>query len=503
MFIHSTMRIDSERHLRAEQTAAELRSSAARAAVVIMLSQGCKFVLLFGVNIILARLLMPEDFGLVAVVTSIIAGFSLFNDLSLPMATVQRHEINQEQVSLLFWINTLWGCALAAAAAASAPLFARLYGEPRLTPVIVLLSTGFILFGVGSQHRALLKRRMRFTAIAVTELIAIVPGVVVALALARLGFRYWALVYMRLAIGVFTTLGVLLTCGWRPGRPKWSAQVRPLLTFGSHLTGLSVLAFLTRYADNLIIGWYSGERALGLYYKAYQMLLVPSQQFSTPLAGVVIPTLSRLQLDPRRFVAYYRRSILLSAAVGMPPIAFLFVSAGWVVPLLLGNQWTESVPLFRALAVAAFIAPLDFGSAWVVVPLGRPDRQFKWSLFATLFTLAGFIVGARWGAFGVALSFSLCRAVLLAPKLMYSCAGSPVRWAEVFHTASHPAVAALAAAAGLFALTRQFPSAARGVAGLAASGFCFGLMYIGFWLVLPGGRRTLKSLVGLVRYLRQ
>jgi O-antigen/teichoic acid export membrane protein len=418
------------------------------------------------------------------------------------MATVQRREINHEQVSLLFWINTLWGCALAVATAATARLFAGLYGEPRLTAIIVALSTGFIFFGVGSQHRALLKRQMRFTAIAVTELIALVPGVLIALVLAWLGFRYWALVYMRLATGLFTTLGVLLACGWRPGRPRWSAQVRPLLTFGSHLTGLSVLAYLTRYADNLLIGWFGGARALGLYYKAYQMLLVPSQQFGTPLSGVVIPTLSRLQLDPQRFVAYYRRSILLSAAVGMPPIAFLFISAGWVVPLLLGDQWAECVPLFRALALAAFVSPLDFGAAWVVVPLGRPDRQFKWTLFSTLFTLAGFFVGIRWGAFGVALSFSLCRAVLLVPKLMYTCAGSPVSWAEGFRTASHPAVASLAAAAGLFALTGQPPSAARGVTGLAASGFSFGLMYIGVWLLLPGGRRALRSLVGLIRHLR-
>ncbi|HEX8146490.1 MAG TPA: lipopolysaccharide biosynthesis protein [Pyrinomonadaceae bacterium] len=498
----SSGKFDVERHLLADQPPAEMRSRAARGAAVILLFQGCKFGLLFGVNIILARLLVPEDFGLVAVVTSVVAGFSLFNDLSLPMATVQRHEINHEQVSLLFWINTLWGCALAAAAAATAPLFAGFYGEPRLTPIILVLSTGFVFFGVGSQHRALLKRRMRFTALAVTEFVALVPGVVIGLVLAWLGFRYWALVYMRLATGVFTTLGVLLTCGWRPGRPRWSAPVRPLLTFGSHLTGLSVLAYLTRYADNLLIGWFSGPRALGLYYKAYQMLLVPSQQFSTPLSGLVIPTLSRLQLDPQRFVAYYRRSLLLSAAAGMPPIAFLFVTAGWVVPLLLGGQWAESVPLFRALALAAFIGPVEFGSSWVVIPLGRPDRQFKWTLFATLFTLAGFVVGTRWGAFGVALSFSVCRAVLLVPKLMYACKGTPVRWTEVFRTASHPALASLAAAAGLFALARQFPFSTRGVSGLVSSGLCFGLMYIGVWAMLPGGRRTLRSLFGLLHYLR-
>jgi O-antigen/teichoic acid export membrane protein len=502
MFITSARKVDAERHLRAEQTDAELRGSAARGAAVVVVSQVCKFGLLFVANVILARLLVPEDFGLAAIVTSILTGFSLFNDLSLPVATVQRHEISHEQVSSLFWINTLWGCALAAIAAAAAPLFAALYGEPRLAPMIAVLATGFIFFGVGCQHRALLKRRMRFPALAVAEFTAIVPGVLVGVALARFGFHYWALVYMKLAIELFTALGVLLACGWRPARPAWPSQVRALLTFGSHLTGLGVLSYLTRYADNLLVGWFGGARALGFYYKAYQMLLVPSQQFITPLSGVVVPTLSRIQLDPERFVAYYRRSVLLSAAVGMPLVAFLFVTAGLAVPLLLGDQWTESVPLFRALAPAAFLAPLDVGSAWVFVPLGRADRQFKWSLFSTLFTLAGFVVGLRWGAYGVAVCFSACRALLLAPKLMYACEGTPVRWTDVFRSASHPAVASAASAALLFMLMRQFSFAAHGLPGLATDGFCFGLMFIGAWSALPGGRRSLRGLLGMARHLR-
>jgi O-antigen/teichoic acid export membrane protein len=493
---------EPERELRAAASAADLKVRAARGGTAMLVSQGCKFVLLFGVQIILARLLTPEDFGLVAVVTSITTFFSLFNDLGLPMATIQRHEISQEQVSLLFWINTVWGVALAVLTAATAGLFAGLYAEPRIAPIIVVLSTGFLFIGLGSQHRALLKREMRFTRLAVVELVALSVGVALALVLARRGFRYWALVYMRLATIVFTTFGLLLACGWRPSRPRMAAQIRPLLAFGTHLTSFDVMAFMIRNADNLLIGWYNGARALGFYYKAYQMLLVPAQQFSMPLGGVVIPALSRLQLEPRRYGAYYHRSILLSAAFGMPFVAFLFVGADWVVPLLLGGQWAESVPLFRALALAAFVGPVDSGSGWLVISLGRTGRQFKWGLLTTALTLAGFFVGIRWGAFGVALSFSLCRAVMLIPKLIYSCEGSPVRWVEIIETVSRPAIAALLSGAALFLLARYVPLAAHGLSGLAVSCFFFGLMYIGVWLALPGGRRTLWSLVGLIRYLR-
>lgn len=480
----------------------ERRVRTVRGGAATLLSQGCGFVLLFGLQVVLARLLTPEDFGLVAVVTSVITFFSLFGDLGLPTATVQRREITHEQVSLLFWLNTAWGVALALLTAAAALPLARLYGEPRLAPVVAALAAGFVFVGVGSQHRALLRRRLRFTSLALIDLLALGAGAAVAVMSARLGYRYWAVVHMRLTTAACATLGLLLASRWRPGRPRRATQVRPLLAFGSLLTGFDVMAYVTRNADNLLIAWYADARSLGFYYKAYQMLLAPAQQVVTPLGAVIIPALSRLQAEPLRYGAYYHRGLLLSAATGMPLVTFLFVGADWVVPLLLGDQWGPSVPLFHALAVAAFIGPVEAGSGWLVVSLGRAGRQFKLTLLTTAVTLVGFFVGVRWGAFGVALIFSLCRAAFLVPKLMYASEGSPVRWTGILRTAARPAVASLVAAAGLSALSSFFTPAAHGPAGLVASGFCFLLMYIGVWSALPGGRRSLRDLFRMARYLR-
>ena len=481
---------------------ADRRVRTVRGGAATLLSQGCGFVLLFGLQIVLARLLTPEDFGLVAVVTSVITFFSLFGDLGLPTATVQRREITHEQVSLLFWLNTAWGVALALLTAAAALPLARLYGEPRLAPVVAALAAGFVFVGVGSQHRALLRRRLQFASLALIDLLALGAGAAAAVMSARLGYRYWALVHMRLTTAACATLGLLLASRWRPGRPRRGLRVRPLLAFGSLLTGFDVMAYVTRNADNLLIAWYAGARPLGFYYKAYQMLLAPAQQIVAPLGSVIIPALSRLQADPLRYGAYYHRGILLSASTGMPLVTFLFVGADWIVPLLLGDQWGQSVPLFHALALAAFIGPVEAGSGWLAVSLGRVGRQFKLTLLSTLVTLAGFFVGVRWGAFGVALSFSLCRAAFFVPKLMSASEGSPVRWTGILRTAARPAAASLTAAAGLAALSLYFKPAAHGVAGLAASGFCFLLMYIGAWSALPGGRRSLRDLSNMARYLR-
>jgi hypothetical protein len=121
---------------------------------------------------------------------------------------------------------------------------------------------------------------------------------------------------------------------------------------------------------------------------------------------------------------------------------------------------------------------------------------------STALALVGFFVGIYWGTIGVALSFSLCRGVMVIPRLIYTAHESPVRWVESLQTVSRPAVASLLSAAGLFLISRQFSFALHGLKGLAASCLVFGLMYIGLWLIIPGGRRTLKSMLGLIRYLR-
>jgi len=482
---------------------ADRRVRTVRGGAATLLSQGCGFVLLFGLQLVLARLLTPEDFGLVAVVTSVITFFSLFGDLGLPTATMQRREITHEQVSLLFWLNTAWGVVLALITTAAALPIAHLYGDPRLAPVVAALAAGFVFVGVGSQHRALLRRRLRFTSLALIDVLALGAGAAAAVTSAWLGYRYWAVVHMRLTTAACATLGLLLASRWRPGRPRRATQVRPLLAFGSLLTGYDLMAYVTRNADNLLIAWFAGARSLGFYYKAYQMLLAPAQQIISPLGTVIIPALSRLQAEPLRYAAYYHRGILLSAATGMPLVTFLFVGADWIVPLLLGDQWGPSVPLFRALALAAFIGPVEAGSGWLIVSLGHAGRQFKLTLLTTLVTLAGFLVGVRWGAFGVALSFSLCRAAFLVPKLVYASEGSPVHWSGILRTAARPAVASLVAAALLSALLPFYTPAAHGPAGLAASGLGFLLMYIGAWSALPGGGRSLRDLFQMARYLRR
>jgi O-antigen/teichoic acid export membrane protein len=484
-------------YFRNDHPRADLKRRALRSGAGTLAAQGCILLVQFAATAALARLLTPADYGLFAIVFAVVTFATLFKDLGLPLATVQRAEITHEQISTLFWINLSLGCAVAVATALCAPLVARAYREPRLAWAIVAMSTTFLFTGLGGQHRALLRRHLSLTLLSAVEVVSFFAGAVCAVLAALAGARYWSLVVLQLVAGASNTVGLWAACGWRPGRPARGAGVRSMLRFGGHLTGFELIGYLSRKCDDLVVGWYCGVAQLGFYDKAYQLLLLPTRQFAFPLASVTIPLLSRLQDDPRRYRESFERSILFAVAPAMPLVAFLFVVADRAIPVVLGDQWAASVPLFRALAPAAFLSTLNSGVGWIFVSLGRTRRQFKWSLAVSLVTLASFFVGVRWGALGVAVACSAGRVVLQLPTLAFVCRGSPLSWKVVVGIVSRPALAAVAAAAALSLIDARLSFGANRATSLALDGLIFLALYLAVLMLLPGGRRALRETLAL------
>ncbi|MCA1641478.1 MAG: lipopolysaccharide biosynthesis protein [Acidobacteria bacterium] len=489
----------AQQYFRTDRLQADLKRRALRGGTAAMASQGCKFLLQFASTAVLARLLTPGDYGLFAIVFAVVTFFSIFKDLGLHLATVQRDEITHEQVSALFWINFGTCCALVLLTALCAPAVGLLYREPRLVWMTVALGCGFIFMGLGSQHRALLRRQLSMTLLSVVDLVSFFVGVVVAITSALLGARYWSLVLMQLAMEAGSAAGLWASCRWRPGRLSRRAGVRPMLVFGGLLTGFELMNYFSRKCDDLIIGWYSGVEQLGYYDKAYQLLLLPARQFAFPLSGVTIPLLSRLQTDPRRYRKYFEKCILFVVAPGMPLVAFLFVVADEAIPFVLGDQWAGSVPLFRALAPAAFLGTLNSAVGWIYVSLGRTRRQFKLSLAVSVLTVFSFFVGVRWGAVGVAVAFSAGRVLVQLPTLIYSCHGTPLSWRSVVRTISRPALASIAAAIVLALSDARLSFIKSRALSLTAEALLYFLLYFAAWAALPNGRRTMRETLALAK----
>ncbi len=478
-------------HLRTDQAEANLRTRAVRGGLATMGVQAFQFSLGLASTAILARLLMPSDFGLIAMAATLTNLLLPFADVGLSALTVQIRSLTETQATTLFWINVGLGLAITALLIGLAPGVAWFYEEPELVAPTVALALAFAVGGLGVQHSALLRRQMRFESLAVVQVCSLTMGVAAGVAGALAGAGYWALVFMSLAQQVAYVTGAWLVSGWRPGFSFRYDSIRPMLSFGAGLTGFRVLTYLANNADNVVIGRVVGTTALGLYSKAYSLLLLPVRRVRGPAAEVVVPALSRLQDDTARFRDYYLKAITLVTAVGMPLVASLFVFAQEAVLLVLGPQWQESVPLFQALAPAAFLGTFNVAGSWACMPFGRTGRLFRWQVLATSGLVVAFLIGARWGALGVAIGLSVATVVLRVPAVVYLLRGSPVRPLDLLAAITRPACASLIAGAVVFALRDTLASGFGPAVTLAAGFASFSVLYALVWIVPPGGRAVI------------
>lgn len=493
---------DPDRYFRTDHLEADLKGRSIRSGIATMGSQVCLFVLNMGSLVILARMLSPEDFGLIAMVATVTGFLELFKDLGLSTATIQRAEITHQQVSTLFWVNVVVSAGIMVLTAVLAPAIAWFYGEPRLVGITLVLASGFIFGGLTAQHQALLKRQMRFATLAAIDISSMLVGVITAIGLASYGFGYWSLVFMRLAMSITNYVGVWLTCQWRPGLPQRRSGVRSMLAFGGHLTGFNVVNYFTRNFDNIIIGWYKGAGQLGLYANAYKLLLLPINQINVPMTSVALPTLSRLQNDPERYRAYYCKGILLTVTFGMPLVAFLGATADKIILVALGAEWKDAILLFQLLVPAAFLGTFNMAMGWVYTSLGKADRQFRWNLVVSAFTVLCFLVGVRWGAAGVALGYSFSVVVLRIPGAIYCYKDSPLQLKDLLVTIWRPAFASISAALALALIDKFILVSMSLQIGLLLDCLLYGLLYLTIWILLPNGKQTLLGIVRMAKELK-
>jgi len=428
-----------------EYLKADLKGRSVRGGAITIAAQWTRFCFQMASMIVLARLLTPQDFGLIAMVMVVTGFVTRFKDMGLSLATVQRAEINHAQISTLFWINLLLSFGLMLIAAALAPAITWFYGEPRLALITIALASGIFFGGLTIQHQALLRRQMRFGILAAIDIVSISIGIFAAIIAAWYGAGYWSLVIMQLSAAVTHAVAAWFACGWRPGLPVRGSGVRKMLAFGGYLTGYDLVNYFARNGDNLLIGKFWGAGQLGLYSKAYALLMLPIQQITTPVAAVAIPALSRLQNEPERYRTYYYRAISMIAFITMPLVAMLAALSDEVIVIVLGGQWAGASPIFKVLAFAAFFQPLVSTTVCVYVSLGQTKRMMYWGAIAVPIILLSFVVGLSWGALGVAISYTTCfLTIIMVPSLAFAFRYSPIRVVDFFRALSYPAIVATA-----------------------------------------------------------
>ncbi len=410
-------------------------------------AQALRFIVQFGSQVVLARLLTPGDFGLVAMVSPVLYFVQIFNELGLSQAAIQRVRITQQELSGLFWINLAVSCVLAILLACASPLVAGFYGEPRLAPVCVCLASLLILSGLSAQQIALMNRTMRFGSLAIIDFLCIAVAVVAGIWCALSGLGYWSLVVMQAVNSLTITVLAWSLSRWRPSGPGRTPGVLSMLRFGGHLTAYNLVTFAGTNLDSVLIGRLKGTFELGLYDRAFRLVAAPIAQIGLPVARIADSLLARLQGNDEQYCFAYLQILEALLLVTVPAVLFVALSAQSLVPLLFGAHWSDAAPIVAWLAVATLFAPLSISSYWLFVSQGRAAQQLRYVGVKSIFQLIALLIGLPQGAYGVARSYALFGILVHGSLLWGATSTGPVTLRRVAAVCLPFAVAAIATAA--------------------------------------------------------
>jgi len=481
-----------------------LRRLAVRGAAATVSAQALSLLLRVVPTVVLARLLAPADFGVVAMVTTLSLLLMSFGTSGFSEAVIQRDEMDRFLASNLFWITCALGLILTIGFAASAPLLARFFRNPLVARAAVAMSVAIFISAAATIHSALLKRAMRFSALSVNDVVALAVYTAVAILLALRGWGYWALVAAIVAQALSTTIGSWWLCRWIPSLPRRGVGTRAMLGFAAKVYGRFSANYFSRNFDNLLVGWRFNAAALGVYKKAYDLFALSASQLTGPLHNVALAALSRLKQDPARFRRYVANSLGIVAFVGMAVGADLTLVGRDAVRLVLGPKWSESGRIFVLFGPGVGVMLLYDTIGWIHLSIGRPDRWLRWTLLELAVTASLFLVALPWGPAGIAAAWSVSFWILLIPAFWY--AGRPIGLgvssliAAVWRYAAASLLAGLATAVILRG-TRFWgtpPSANAALLAIIVISALFVTLYLGAVILLQRGCAQLRQFASLL-----
>lgn len=356
---------------------------------------------------VLARILTPHDYGVMAMAMTLTALFNVFSDLGLSWVTIQEPDLCRSHVDNLFWIGSVGGIVLWGSCAAAGPMLNAFYRRTDLAPIAVIAGAGFLLSSLAVQPTSLLRRQLNISQITKAEIASQIVGALLGIAVALLGGRYWSLVALSLGKQLVYLALILWGARYWPGLPHALSSMTRFVRFGAYLSANGVLVYIARNLDNILIGKYCGTDQLAYYSRAYFLMLLPASLATGVLSGVTIPALSAIAHDRERMGDAFRRVLRAISALAFPMAIGLCVAAPELVRFVYGPKWNAVVPLLRWLALASVSQPVYTTVGWLYISVGKSKEMFLWGLAQAAVLACTFGVAVRWGATGVAIGYGL------------------------------------------------------------------------------------------------
>lgn len=358
-------------------------------------------------QLVLARLLAPDDFGLLGMALVFVGIGQLLADFGIGAAIVQSRELGAKLLSTCFWINIGIGVALMLLMLGAAPLIARFYARPDLLPLVALLSLNLLLSAAVTVPMAVLSRGMRFADLARAQVLGSLCAAVVAISLAAAGAGAWALIAQPLAGSLVTLLVAWRATRWWPRIEFSYDQARPLMRFSYALLGTNLVGYGNRNIDGLLIGRVLGAGPLGIYSMAIQIMLFPLQQVSGVIVKVLFPTLTQIQGDLARLRRAYLKAVAAIVFVTFPLMGGLFALANEFVLVVFGNGWAEMAPVLKVLAWVGMMQSVGTTMGVIYLAVGRTDVALRVTVVVSPVLIGGIAAGLHWGILGVAVGYAL------------------------------------------------------------------------------------------------
>lgn len=365
-------------------------------------------------TVVLARLIGPEDFGVVALAMVYVGIVGLLLDQGFSSALIQRNEIEPAMPGMVVTINLGVGAALTALTVAVAPLWASFMNSPELVMVLIALAPSLLLRAAAITPRAMLIRGMQFRTIGIADIVGAVSGGALGLATALGGGTYWSVVVQIVSTDIVVLMVLLVVrAGWLPN-----------LRFGHlrEIAGFSVRAFaagvlmdsVSRNIDNLLVGRFQGSEALAFYGLAYRLLLLPVQLAITTVGSVLFPLFSRLSANRPALAKETARTTRALAVLALPAMALLAAAAPQLVAIIFGPEWHPAIPIVQALAIAGAIQAVYHPSTTpILLGLGHAKLNLRYAWLSTVVSTVGIVSGLPFGPFGVAVGYTAATTLMI------------------------------------------------------------------------------------------
>lgn len=381
-------------------------------------SQAIRLLGQFAITAILARLLTPKDFGLIAMVVVFTNFVTVFRDFGLAAALIQREEPTEEHLSSMFWLNILTGLILALVLSALAPTIANFYHEDKLVLIIIVLASTFFTSSFGIVQNALFMKELNYKSIAIIWTLAVIISGAVAVILAYNGFGVWSLVYQQVVSSIFLGFLPWAFCKWKPKFLFRWRKIKELLGYGLHLTGFNLVNYFSRNLDNLLIGKFLSSTSLGFYNFAYQLMTFPLNSISSTIGQVMFPSLSIIKNDKEKVRNAYLKATSYIAVVTFPLMLGLLAIAPQFIRVIFGAQWERSIFLVQILAIIGLIQSISTTVGWIFQSQGRTKIMFWWGIITTVILAGAFVLGLRWDIEGVAIAYAVTVILLTYPSFL-------------------------------------------------------------------------------------